>query len=670
MTTAVEMMPSSYDEFPPRVNLLELLAQNPLPQLAPGLVDPTSMTGDEPNKQARTALNNLNAAIAHNDVEALANCFLEHQAYWKDQLALTYHLRTFKTCGVIASSLLETNKLRTIKGNIEIDGEAIFSPATPVLQFIDCGIAFETMSPAATCRGKVVLLPIKGANKKIEWKIWVLSTILKELHLQPEDEMLLRSPGRELRGIERFETEVFIIGGGNAAITLAARLKALGVESVMAERNAQVGDNWALRYDSLRFHISISVCHLPYMNYDKKLLAPHRLSRDELASHVRQYVKTFNLNMITSAHIQSTEYDLPTKQWTVKFRTPAGQHIATSKHIVMATGIGSQKWNIPRIADDNLYKGINIHSVQYRNAEQLKEKGVKSVLIIGSANTAFDVLEDCHAAGLQTTMNVRSPTYIIPLDYVCSPASLGAYDAGVELADDLFMTLPTVIDAQLMRNVFANFASQEPDRYKALAATGFPVLDSNSPGITLMQNLLERAGGHYVDVGGTKVLEEGKAGIKANVEPVAYTATGLRFSDGSHLDADAIIWCTGFADKNVRVTAAGILGGDYSTDAPNDARHDASSMNETKGMQKLGPREIAARIDATWGLDLEGEVRGMWKRQSRLDNFWVMGGYAQLHRWHSRTLALQIKAALEGVLPPAYMDTPSSAKLRSSNSTI
>jgi hypothetical protein len=39
--------------------------------------------------------------------------------------------------------------------------------------------------------------------------------------------------------------------------------------------------------------------------------------------------------------------------------------------------------------------------------------------------------------------------------------------------------------------------------------------------------LLEKAGGHYVDGGGTKLLEEGKAGIKADVEPVAYTATGL-----------------------------------------------------------------------------------------------------------------------------------------------
>lgn len=273
-------------------------------------------------------------------------------------------------------------------------------------------------------------------------------------------------------------------------------------------------------------------------------------------------------------------------------------------------------------------------------------------MVIGSANTAFDVLEDCHAAGLQTTMVVRTPTYIVPLEYVCDKQSLGAYDFGVEAADKLFLTLPTVVASQLNHDLFAQFASKEPDRYAALAAAGFPVVDSSDPDSALMHNLLERAGGHYVDVGGTNLLAEGKAGVKAGVEPIAYTATGLRFSDGSTIDADAVVWCTGFADLDARATAAEILAGG----AP--VNGNADDDGEAKNKNSLGPREIASRIDATWGIDAEGEVRGVWKRHLRLDNYWVMGGYTQQHRWHSHTLALQIKAALEGVLPPAYRDTP------------
>lgn len=43
-----------------------------------------------------------------------------------------------------------------------------------------------------------------------------MSTRLEGLDLQPEDETLLKAPGRQLEGVERFETQVFIIGGGNA----------------------------------------------------------------------------------------------------------------------------------------------------------------------------------------------------------------------------------------------------------------------------------------------------------------------------------------------------------------------------------------------------------------------------------------------------------------------
>ncbi|KAE8391181.1 FAD/NAD(P)-binding domain-containing protein [Aspergillus alliaceus] len=573
-----------------------MMAQQPLPAIPSGMIDPASMAGDEATKQARAVLKRLSAALADDDANALQGCFFDNQAYWKDQLALTYHLRTFNTPRIIAASLLETKTLRNVKGKITVKGAAIFFPATPTLQFIDCGIVFRTDSPGATCEGKVVLLPVRSDIWTVVWKVWILSTILKSLDLQPENEGLLQSPRKQLDGLASFDIDVFIIGGGNAAVALAARLKALGVESVMAERNPRPGDNWALRYDCMRFHIPTSFCDLPYMCYDPELQTPHLLARNELALQVRRYVETFNLNVLT----------------------------ANSKHLVLATGIGSQKPYLPTTVDSHLYQGISIHSAQYQNANQLAEKGAQSVLIVGSANTAFDVLEDCHAAGLHTTM----------------VHSLGAYDMGVEAADRLFMTLPTCVDSQLACGLMTQFASQEPHRYNALAAAGFPVLDSRDPNVSLMHNLIERAGGHYVDVGGTKLLAEGKAGIKVGVEPVAFTTTGLRFSDGS--SASPI--------KDVRDTAAQILVGD----APNH-----ESENESKHF--LGPREIASRLDATWGIDGEREIRGLWKRQSRVDNFWVMGGYTQQHRWHSRTLALQIKASLEDILPPAYRDTPSPA---------
>lgn len=215
------------------------------------------------------------------------------------------------------------------------------------------------------------------------------------------------------------------------------------------------------------------------------------------------------------------------------------------------------------------------------------------------------------------------------------------YDSGVELGDRANQTWPHLVNSQFSRNLYADLASKEPDRYAKLAAAGFPVLDSRLENNTsLTYHLLDRGGGHYVDTGVSKLLADGECAIKAHVEPVAYTETGIRFSDGSTLDADAIVWCTGFADKNVRLVAAEIFGG--------------------------GPeaQDIASRLEATLRLDREGELRGVWKRQQFVDNYWVTGGFTSQHRWYSRILALQIKAELEGILPPAYRDTPKVEALR------
>ena len=149
--------------------------------------------------------------------------------------------------------------------------------------FIECGLSFCTTSPRLSCAGKMVLLPIK-TDKSLTWKIWVLSTWVDHIIQHPEDETLLLSAGRtDLVDSKLIETDVLIIGAGSSLVRYsavydccqqlltirrglmtAARLKALGVESVIADRSDRVGDSWALRYDCLRFHVPTSNCEMPY----------------------------------------------------------------------------------------------------------------------------------------------------------------------------------------------------------------------------------------------------------------------------------------------------------------------------------------------------------------------------------------------------------------------
>lgn len=454
--------------------------------------------------------------------------------------------------------------------------------------------------------------------------------MLESLDVLPETPQLLAKEARDIAGLETIKTDVLIIGGGNSGCAVAARLKALRIDCIMVERNPNIGDSWAFRYDTMAFHVPTASAMMPFVDYKDEWQHQHLLRRLELSSFLREYVANLKLNAITSAKILRTTRDLETGLWHVKLDTPNGMRTIISKHLVQATGLGSQKPFVPPIKDSGLFKGISAHSIEFKSGKALCELGARSVIVVGGGNSAFDILKDCVDAGLRSTIATRSPPWIVPYSYIGDPSLLGVYQSiGVSAADRMLMLDPNVVGSHLIGLIIGHLASQEPDRYSALTAKGFPFVKCDNPDTGLLHYLLERAGGHVVDVGGPDLVGEGKAGFKVGAEPVAYTSTGLQFSDGSTLDADAIVWATGFADKDARTMTKDIL--QINEDLP---------------------------VDGTWGLDAEGEIRGVWKRQSHVENFWIMAGHTQFHRWYSRVLALQIQADLEGVLPPAYRKTP------------
>lgn len=114
-------------------------------------------------------------------------------------------------------------------------------------------------------------------------------------------------------------------------------------------------------------------------DYDKELQSPHRLSKYDVAEHLQQYATKFHLNIMLSTTIESTSYNPTEKKWTLKLETAnlSEKRTVISKHLVQATGIGCGIPYLPPMEDENLYTGLSLHSTQYRNAQLLKEHGVK-----------------------------------------------------------------------------------------------------------------------------------------------------------------------------------------------------------------------------------------------------------------------------------------------------
>lgn len=125
-------------EFPPRADLRRDVYKA-LPKIAPGTVDPAAMSGDTPLTHTREVLGALNAALASRNIQRLASCFFPEQAFWRDIIAFTSHLRTFIQPDVVAAALLQTKVARRIEGGIKISGDPHFVVISPVMVSLRSG---------------------------------------------------------------------------------------------------------------------------------------------------------------------------------------------------------------------------------------------------------------------------------------------------------------------------------------------------------------------------------------------------------------------------------------------------------------------------------------------------------------------------------------------------
>ena len=105
------------------------------------------------------------------------------------------------------------------------------------------------------------------------------------------------------------------------------------------------------------------------------------------------------------------------------------------------------------------------------------------------------------------------------------------------------------------------------------------------------------------------MIIDGTIGLKNDSVIEEFTKTGLKFEDGSTLDADLVVFATGF--------------GDY-----------------RDGFRKILSEELGGKVKQIWGLDDACEVRGAW-RDIGVDNLWCMMGNLAMCRYHSRHVALR-----------------------------
>ena len=117
---------------------------------------------------------------------------------------------------------------------------------------------------------------------------------------------------------------VLVVGGGQAGLAIAARLKQLQIDTLIVDREPRIGDNWRKRYHALTLHNQVQVNHLPYMPFPPNW--PVYIPKDKLANWFEAYVDAMELNYWTGTEFESGTYDEAQGRWSVVLRRADGSN--------------------------------------------------------------------------------------------------------------------------------------------------------------------------------------------------------------------------------------------------------------------------------------------------------------------------------------------------------
>jgi dimethylaniline monooxygenase (N-oxide forming) len=316
---------------------------------------------------------------------------------------------------------------------------------------------------------------------------------------------------------------VCVIGAGSSGIAVAKALKDAHVPFVCYERSDRVGGNWVFRnknglssaYQSL--HINTSRDRMQYRAFPMPRDYPDFAHHTLLARYFDAYVQNFELAPFIRFET-TVERVSPRPDGTYEVALDDGSHELFDLVAVCNGHHWDPRWPEPRFP--GAFSGLELHSHHYLGPREPHDFVGKRVVVVGMGNSAMDIACELGHPGVaaQVTVAARRGAWVVPKYLYGKPI------------DQPARWFPSFLPAKA-RLKFAKAALIMA--IGRMEDYGLPAPD-HDPGEahpTVSSDFLTRVG-------------SGDVQVKPNIK--ALEGQRVRFTDDSVLEADAIIYCTGY----------------------------------------------------------------------------------------------------------------------------
>ncbi|MDA7692836.1 NAD(P)/FAD-dependent oxidoreductase [Alphaproteobacteria bacterium] len=561
----------------------------------------------------------FNAAIEKQNVTELGDIFID-DCHWRDLLALTWRIETHSGRESLQEKIIVSAKIHGMK-NFQLDKRR----SAPKLVERAGQSCIEAFGCFDTNIGKCISVFRLSTDGN---SAWTFMSALEEVFDSKKDKKDdIPDVGTDIsapnwldlriatKNFSNRDPKVLIVGGGHAGCTSAAELGRLGVDALVVDKEKRIGDNWRLRYHSLKLHNRTPINHFPHMPFPDTF--PGYIPKDKLANWIETYVDAMEINFWTETKFKGAKYDTVSGHWLAELTLNDGSiRTLKPKHIIMATSVSGTP-NIPRIPTLDKFLGKVIHSSKYKNGKEWQDK---ETLVIGTGTSAHDICQNLYANGAKVTMIQRSPTMVVNVDpsaqlydglYLQADGKTKSEGTLLEL-DQINSSFPMAVTRRAHQIITRKVKEIDAPLLNALEEAGFRLeFGEDNTGWPLKYR--QRGGGYYFNAGCSDLIAACEIDLLQYDDIKTFKEDGLLNKNGDNLTAQLIVLATGYK------------GQDYLT-------------------KQLFGEKVATKVGKVWGVNPDTqELNNMWSSTGQ-EGLWYTAGSLSQCRIYSKYLAMQIKA--------------------------
>jgi 4-hydroxyacetophenone monooxygenase len=351
--------------------------------------------------------------------------------------------------------------------------------------------------------------------------------------------------------------KVLVVGAGMSGILAGIRLAQAGIAFTIIEKNADVGGTWLEnQYPGCRVDSSN---HIYSYSFEPNHLWPQHFSpQPVLLDYFRNVADRYSLreHIRFETEVEEMAFDEGAATWSVLVKGKDGT-VETLKASAVITAVGQlNRPRFPDIPGRERFKGPAFHSAQWRADVELTGK---RVAVIGTGASAFQLVPEIAEKVASLTVFQRTPPWIFPTPNYHADVPEGKkwtlesvpfYDRWYRFwmfwmatdgllpavkADPDWKGPPTAISEQnhVFREMVAGMLTQQ-------AGERADLIDKIIPQYPL--------GGKRALLDNGVWLEALKRdNVELTTDPIeAITETGIATRSGRTIEADVIIYATGF----------------------------------------------------------------------------------------------------------------------------